>query len=47
MRLRASDVVDDVLAIASHTAQQRRAQRIKEEKPDEVETWTGLDDVRS
>src|SRR5262245_52247319 len=40
-----NDMVDDVLGIASHTAQQRRAQRVEEEEPDEVETWTGLDDA--
>ena len=40
-----NDVVDDVLGIASDTAQQRRAQRKEEGKSDEVETGSGLDDA--
>ena len=40
-----NDVVDDVLGIPSHTSQQRRAQRVEEGKPHEVETGTGLDDA--
>ena len=38
-------MVDDVRGIPSHTAHQRRAQRVEEEKPDEVETRTGLDNA--
>ena len=44
-RLGGNDVVDDVLGIPSHTSHQRRAQRVEEGKPDEVETGTGLDDA--
>src|SRR4030095_16045897 len=40
-----NDVVDDVLGIPSHTAQQRRAERVEEGQPHEVETGTGLDDA--
>ena len=38
-------MVDDVRGIPSHTAHQRRAQRVEKEKPDEVETRTGLDNA--
>jgi hypothetical protein len=39
------DVVDDVLRIPSHTSQQRRAQGVEEEKPDQVQTGTRFDDA--
>ncbi len=42
---RGTYVIDDVFGIPSYTSQQRRAQRVEEEEPDEVETWTGLDDA--
>jgi uncharacterized protein YndB with AHSA1/START domain len=38
-------VVNDMLGISSHTSHQRRAQRVEEEKPDEVEPRTGFDDA--
>ena len=38
-------MIDDVPGITSHPAQERRAQRVEEEEPDEVETRTGLDDA--
>ena len=43
--LHRNDVVDDVLGVPAHTSQERRAQRVEEEKPDEVETGTGFDDA--
>jgi hypothetical protein len=38
-------VVDDVFGITPHTSDQRRAQRVQEEEPDNVETGTRLDDA--
>jgi hypothetical protein len=39
------DVVDDVLGVPADTTHQRRTQRVKKKKSDEVEAGTGLDDA--
>jgi hypothetical protein len=39
------DVLDDVLGIAAHTADERGAQRVEKQKTNKVETGTGLDNA--
>jgi hypothetical protein len=38
-------VVDNVLGVRTYSPHECRAQRVKEEEPDEVEAGTGLDDA--
>jgi hypothetical protein len=38
-------MANDMPGISTHTSHQRRAQRIQEKKPDEVEPRAGFDDA--